>query len=104
MNRMDNEYIPSPIDTSDVKLPNELMDLTEVIAKNVHETWAVERIKEGWRYGNKRDDSEKTTPCLVRYDQLPESEKNYDRNTAMETLKLIIKLGFQIIPLREESS
>lgn len=98
MNKMDNEYIPSPIDTSDVKLPNELKDLTEVIAKNVHETWAVERIKEGWRYGKKRDDSEKTTPCLVRYDQLPEFEKNYDRNTAMETLKLIIKLGFQITP------
>ena len=33
---------------------------------------------------------------LVPYDELPESEKEYDRNTAIETLKLIIKLGYKI--------
>ncbi|MCR5162371.1 MAG: hypothetical protein K6C06_11425, partial [Lachnospiraceae bacterium] len=37
-----------------------------------------------------------TTPCLVPYDELPEREKDYDRMTAMETLKLIIKLGYEI--------
>ena len=38
----------------------------------------------------------KTTPLLVPYEELPESEKEYDRNTAFETLKLIIKMGYQI--------
>jgi ryanodine receptor 2 len=32
----------------------------------------------------------------VPYEELPENEKEYDRNTAMETLKAIILLGFRI--------
>jgi ryanodine receptor 2 len=39
----------------------------------------------------------KAAPCLVPYDELPESEKAYDRDTSVETLKLITKLGFRII-------
>ena len=58
--------------------------------------WATGRIKEGWTYGEVKDNEKKTTPCLVPYDEPPESEKEYDRNTAMETLKLITKLGYVI--------
>ena len=89
-------YIPKPIDTSNVMLPEELDALAEKIAENVHEVWAQGRIQDGWTYGEKRDDSLKQTPCLVPYEQLSETEKDYDRNTAHETLKLIIKLGFKI--------
>ena len=89
-------YIPKPIDTSLVKLPDELFELTEQIAENVHENWASARIAEGWIYGENRDDEKRTTPCLVPYSQLPESEKEFDRNTAMQTLKLISALGYKI--------
>lgn len=89
-------YKPEPIDTSDVILPEKLLELTEQIAKNVHEVWAKSRIDEGWVYGPNRDNQAKTTPCLVPYEELPESEKDYDRNTALETLKLITKLGYEI--------
>ncbi|MBE6870395.1 MAG: Ryanodine receptor Ryr [Ruminococcaceae bacterium] len=89
-------YKPKPIDTSKVELPRELMALTEKIAENVHENWSAGRIAEGWTYGEKRDDSKKTTPCLVPYSELSEEEKEYDRNTAMQTLKLIVKLGYKI--------
>lgn len=89
-------YIPNPIDTSNVVLPKELLELTEKIAENVHEVWAQGRIKEGWTYGPKRDDSKKETPCMVPYSELSESEKEYDRNTAMETIKLIVSLGYEI--------
>lgn len=89
-------YDPKPIDTDDVILPQELLDLSEQIAKNVHDVWAVNRLREGWIYGEKRDGGTKTTPCLVPYENLPESEKDYDRSTALETIKLIIKLGFKI--------
>ena len=89
-------YEPIPVDTSDVELPAELLELTERIAKNVHENWASARIAEGWRYGPCRDDETKVTPCLVPYCELPEVEKDYDRNTAMQTLKLIVKLGYRI--------
>ena len=89
-------YRPKPIDTSDIALPEELLALTEKIAENVHDVWAKGRVAEGWTYGKIKDSVKKTTPFLVSYDELPESEKEYDRNTALETLKLIIKLGYEI--------
>lgn len=90
------KYIPRPIDTTDVKLPMELEELVEEMSKNVHEVWAETRISQGWTYGEQRNDELKTHPCLVPYEELPESEKEYDRNTSIETLKLILKLGFEI--------
>lgn len=89
-------YKPEPIDTSDVVLDKDLLELSEKIAANVHDVWAKGRVEQGWTYGEKRDDAKKQTPCLVEYDALPESEKDYDRNTALETLKLIVKLGYKI--------
>lgn len=90
------KYIPQPIDTNGVALPDELMPLVEKMAKNVHEVWAETRIAQGWTYGEKRDDDKKTHPCLIAYEDLPEEEKEYDRNTCLGTLKLIMKLGFKI--------
>lgn len=89
-------YEPKPIDTTDVVLDKELLELTEKIAENVHDVWSQSRIRQGWTYGEKRDDTKKTTPCLVPYSDLPESEKAYDRDTALETLRLIVKLGYKI--------
>lgn len=89
-------YTPQPVDTSDVKLPDDLLALAEEMAKNVHEVWAQARISDGWTYGPQRNDAAKTHPCLVAYDDLPESEKEYDRATSQETLKLILKSGFVI--------
>ena len=91
-----NNYKPSPKDVSDITLPKDLLGLSELIAKNVHDVWAQNRINEGWTYGSQRDDELKQTPCLVPYEDLPEEEKDYDRNTALSTLKLIYKLGFEI--------
>lgn len=91
-----NKYIPSPIDLSEVELPNDINSLVELIAKNVHDVWAKQRIEEGWTYGEVKDSIKKTTPCLVPYEELPEEEKEYDRKTAMETLKLVVKLGYKI--------
>ncbi len=91
-----NDYVPQPIDTSDIQLPEELLPLLKAMAKNVHEIWAQERISQGWSYGDKRDDENKLHPCLVPYEELPEEEKEYDRNTSVATLKLIMKLGFEI--------
>ena len=93
---MKNNYVPQPIDTRDVQLPVELDELVEMIAKNVHEVWAQNRMNKGWVYGNERSDTLKTHPCLIPYDELPEIEKEYDRDTAMGTLRLICKLGFKI--------
>lgn len=92
----DKKYKPLPIDTSDVVLPKDLLPLVETMAKNVHEVWAQSRINEGWTYGSERNDAEKKHPCLIPYEELSDVEKDYDRNTSVETLKLIMKLGFKI--------
>lgn len=93
---MENNYIPRPIDTSDVILPERLMQLAEKIAKNVHEVWSQTRMEQGWTYGAERNDTLKQHPGLVDYELLSDDEKQFDRNTAFETLKLITKLGFSI--------
>lgn len=89
-------YNPTPIDTTDITLPDSLLELTERIAENVHDVWSAGRIAEGWIYGERKDSVAKTTPLLVPYDELSEREKEYDRRTALETLKLILKLGYRI--------
>jgi len=93
---MNSTYTPRPHDTSEIRLSPELLELTEQIAANVHDVWAQQRIAQGWQYGQERNDERKEHPCLVPYDKLPESEKQYDRDTAMETLKVIKILGFEI--------
>lgn len=77
-------------------MPESLAELTEQMARNVHEVWAQTRIRQGWSYGPMRNDELKQHPCLVPYDALPDSEREYDRHTALETLKLICSLGYKI--------
>jgi hypothetical protein len=90
-------YIPHPIDLEDIVLPPQLDQLREAIAENIHEVWAAGRIKEGWTYGPVRDDKLKTHPDLIPYSELTEGEKQYDRETAVNTIKLVIKLGYDLI-------
>ena len=90
------EYAPAPLDTSRVALSPAVLELTELLARHAHEVWAGQRLKDGWKYGPRRDDASLEHPCLVPYDRLPESERQYDRNAALETLKAIIALGFRV--------
>ena len=89
-------YSPKPIDTSHIKFSPEIEQLLERLAANTHEVWAAQRIKDGWTYGPLRNDASKQHPGLVPYEQLPESEKDYDRQTAGETLKALLAMGYRI--------
>lgn len=93
------DYNPQPIDLSDVELPEELNELREAIAENAHDVWAAERRAQGWTYGPVRDDAKRQTPCMVAYSQLPDSEKQFDRDMAINTIKLLRKLGYDIVKL-----
>jgi len=95
-------YQPQPINTDHVQLPESLHDLIEEIAEQVHDTWAKGRMDQGWTYGESRDDQKKTTPCLVPYKELPPEEQEYDRATAMQTLRLIVYKGYSIVKNSEE--
>lgn len=91
------EYNPQPIDANNFQLPNDLKELMEAIAENGHEVWAKQRKEEGWKYGPERDDKNKKHPDLIPYSDLTESEKEYDRKMAKETLMLVQRLGYKII-------
>ncbi|MGM9737332.1 MAG: RyR domain-containing protein [Candidatus Cryptobacteroides sp.] len=92
-----DSYKPSPLDLSDVRLPDSLSELTEAIAENTHEIWSRNRMSEGWTYGPERDDKALKHPDLLPYSDLAEGEKEYDRATAMNAIKLIVKLGYKIV-------
>ena len=85
-----NTNEPKPIDTSNIQLPDEILELTEQLAENAHYIWVRQRISDRWAYGPERNDERKEHPCLVPYADLPETEKEYDRRAAIETLKAIL--------------
>lgn len=89
-------YTPAPQDLDGIVLPDSLLALTEAVAENTHEVWAQGRLREGWTYGPERDDASKKTPCLLPYSLLPEHEKEFDRATALNAIRLIVKLGYRI--------
>ena len=92
-----DEYEPHPIDVDSIPLDGDLEELQEAIAENAHDVWAEARKKEGWTFGKERDDSNKLHPDLIPYTALPDSEKEYDRIMAFNTIKLVRKLGFDIV-------
>lgn len=89
-------YVPKPEDTSNVVLSKEILDINEIIAKNTHENWAKNKLDDGWIYGKVLDEDKRTHPCLVEYEELSEEDKDYDRTTAIETIKLLVKMGYKI--------
>lgn len=92
----DMNYKPEPLDTANVILSPDVYQLTELLAKNTHEVWARQRMSEGWTFGSQRDDTHKKHPCLVPYEELTDVEKEYDRKTALETLRMITALGYSL--------
>lgn len=96
-------YDPCPVDTSGVEIPPDVAALTELLARNTHENWARQRLSDGWRWGPVREDASREHPCLVPYEELPEAERDYDRRTALETVRLILALGFRVVSPRAEA-
>lgn len=90
------QYIPKPVDTSGVILSEEIMQVAEMLSQNTHEVWSTGKLAEGWTYGEVLDAQNKKHPCLVPYEQLTEAEKDYDRNTSLETIKALYAMGFEI--------
>lgn len=91
-------WLPRPLDLSGVELSREIEPAVELLAKNIHDVWASKRMEEGWTWGPARSDALRQTPNLVPYDRLEEGEKDYDREVAKQTLKCLIRMGFEIRP------
>ena len=90
------EYIANPADLDSVQLPENILALREYIAENVHEDWSHQRMAEGYVYAEKTDEKNKTNKDLVPYCELLDSEKQYDRDMAYNTLRMLYKMGYVI--------
>jgi|SRR5215469_1214415 len=93
---MVTDYNPTPIQTEHIVLRDEILELVELLAENAHDIWALERLRDGWTFGPKRDDLKRQHPCLIPYLQLPERERDYDRTMVIESIRAILALGFTI--------
>ncbi|MDJ0949450.1 MAG: RyR domain-containing protein [Alphaproteobacteria bacterium] len=91
-------YRPTPIDTSEIELDESLERRLAELARHLHDVWAARRLAEGWRHGTDRNQDQKTHPNLIEFSELPDSEKEYDLQSASETLKAVLALGFEINP------
>lgn len=90
-------YKPELADLTSITIPKDLEALTELLAEHAHDTWAMERQSEGWTYGRERNDRKLETPDMVPYSELPETEKQYDRIMASNTIKLLLAKGYKIV-------
>jgi class 3 adenylate cyclase len=91
-------FKPSRIDTSHIALSGDLHELVEMLAENTYNIRAGQRLAEGRIPGLARDDAGKKHPGMIAYQQLPESEKKHLRYSAAETLKVVLKLGYNLVP------
>ncbi|CAG9853862.1 unnamed protein product [Phyllotreta striolata] len=92
----DTAFVPKPVDTSMVSLPPYIESIRDKLAENIHEMWAMNKIEAGCQWGEYRDDARMIHPCLVSFDKLPQAERKYDTQLAVQTLKTIIALGYYI--------
>ncbi|CAH0520026.1 unnamed protein product [Peronospora belbahrii] len=90
-----HNYRPKPVDTSKVELGH-LEHLGDVLARNCHDMWALERLKQGWQYGIQRDDTNKKHPNLVPYKLLSVEEQAFDYRSSIETIKTIVFMNYTI--------
>lgn len=85
-----------PVDGREPVIHQFTPDEVEKLAILEHDRWVEEKLAAGWRYGPQRDNSRKLTPSLVPYDQLPESEKDKDRDPMRRIPALLAEAGFEI--------
>lgn len=89
-------YKPNPIDTSTIQLPNDILEDAQTLAKNTHEMWAKGKLSDGYTFGLETSEEKKTHKNLVPYEALSPEDKAYDINTSLETIKVLLKLGYTI--------
>lgn len=44
-----------------------------------HNSWLKQKEEEGWKYGEVKDPEKKEHPCMVPYEELPESQQLKDK-------------------------
>src|SRR4030067_861572 len=93
---MSMAYEAKSLDLTNVQISADLVKLVERLAEITHDNWVRQRLADGWRHGQRRDDVQKEHPCIVPYDDLPESEKEYDRKISLGVVQAMIASGYRV--------
>lgn len=64
-------------------------NLIECLAQMEHRRWCVEKVFNGWSYGAIRNDQIKTNPLLTKWENLSETDKEYNREDTRKFIKSI---------------
>jgi hypothetical protein len=68
----------------------------ELMAEMEHKRWVDERRAQGWRLGQERSHSQKVSPYLVRWEELPDDVKQLDRDAVRSIPVLLRRAGLAI--------
>ncbi|MFA5490875.1 MAG: RyR domain-containing protein [Candidimonas sp.] len=71
-------------------------DLCLALAKSQHRIWYNERVKQGWRYGEKVSFRDKTHPMLRPWSDLPKKYQTVDKTTPQVFIDELNRMGFVI--------
>ncbi|KAA3679890.1 ryanodine receptor 2 [Paragonimus westermani] len=89
-------FIPKPVDTTQIRLPNTLHTLVDRFAQHCHDSWALELIEQGYTYGPVVDEGKRTHPNLCSFNNLPQHEQVRYIHPVTDTLKAMLAFGWSI--------
>uniref|UniRef100_A0A8C0DS81 Ryanodine receptor 2 n=1 Tax=Balaenoptera musculus TaxID=9771 RepID=A0A8C0DS81_BALMU len=103
---MDSEgnFNPQPVDTSNITIPEKLEYFINKYAEHSHDKWSMDKLANGWIYGEIYSDSSKVQPLMKPYKLLSEKEKEIYRWPIKESLKTMLAWGWRIERTREGDS
>lgn len=77
--------------------PDEFEQHVEVLARLEHTAWMNERLETGWSYApGEKSLEQRTHPCLVSWEQLPEAEKEKDRQQMRAVPAILSEAGLRL--------
>jgi hypothetical protein len=109
-NRRQADHIPAKLQAIDCALvpleawsvPNFELTAAEVeqLARLEHDRWMAERLLDGWTYTpGPKDVRRKRTPWLIPWKEMPEDQRDYDRNTVRHLPRFLAQAGLGVVRL-----
>ncbi|OGN72213.1 MAG: hypothetical protein A2X25_00695 [Chloroflexi bacterium GWB2_49_20] len=72
-------------------------DSLEFLAEREHERWMQVKLADGWKYAPETDKDKKLNHCLVPWNELPDDEKEKDRDMVRGIPKMLARGGYAVV-------
>ncbi|MCX5697236.1 MAG: RyR domain-containing protein [Candidatus Omnitrophica bacterium] len=74
----------------------------EILGEMEHARWVIERLLDGWKLGEVKDTSNKISPYLVPWSELPDSIKEWDRIAVHKIPQFLAESGLTLVRKRRK--